>query len=114
MSYPHSWWPHYPEHKHKGSRVKAKKITYTKDRKKTPVKKTAKKPMRSLPPLPQSLDTPTFTLVVEYDSHHDDLSGLLDSIQELMDLARGDGEVMSAHLTNVPACLDCTKLDRRY
>ena len=79
----------------------------------TKAAKKAKKPMRSLPPLPKSLDHPTLTLIVEFDEDHD-LSGLLDTIQEIMDLARGDGEVISANLTNVPANLDCIMLDRRY
>jgi hypothetical protein len=73
----------------------------------------AKKAGKKKVVLPKSLNHPTLTLVVEFDEDHD-LSGLMDTIQELLDLARGDGEVISADLTNVPATLDCTKLDRRY
>lgn len=92
-------------------------------KKKTVKKKTAKKKMvpahmkalraPPLPKLPKSLDNPTLTLVIEFD-HDEDLSGLLDTIQDLLDTSRENGEVMSAELTNVPAVLDCTKLDRRY
>ena len=101
---------------YKGSNVKAKHIaTYTGSKKKAAAKKTALKapPMPRLAKVPKSLDNPTLTLVIEFDCDHD-LSGLLDSIQEIMDLARGDGNVISAELTNVPATLDCTRLDRRY
>ena len=60
-----------------------------------------------------SVDNPTLTLVIEFDTDHD-FCGLLDTIQEILNLARGDGDVLSAELTNVPAHIDCTKLDQRY